>query len=368
MNFFSAIRTVAVTTMLALPLSAPATSQEQPPAVLVEQASNMKPGMADVYVGRVEAVNSVDIQARVEGFLETQNFIEGGLVKKGDILFQIEQGLYQATVDQAKAGLEGATATARNAQLALARQKDLLARGDISQATYDAAEATYKSDEAAVGEAQASLETAKINLGYTTITSPINGRISKSAVDVGNLVSTTSGVLATITSIDPVYVSFFISERDLILKRQEGLIGENSSTLNVKLRLSDGASYDANGTIDYISNQVQTATDTVEMRASFANNDGLLVPGQVVTVTFEDPNANEVVVIPQTAIQLDAKGHFVFVVGTDDTVERRDVTLGNQIGRDWVVSSGLKAGDPVVIQGLQKIHEGVKVTPTETQS
>ncbi|MEO0979962.1 MAG: efflux RND transporter periplasmic adaptor subunit, partial [Pseudomonadota bacterium] len=191
---------------------------------------------------------------------------------------------------------------------------------------------------------------------------------SRSFVDTGNLVSPDSGVLATITSTDPIYVVFFVSERDLILKRQEGLIGENASALTVSLELSDGATYKANGKIDYVSNQVETATDTVELRAQFENKDALLIPGQVVTVTFQDPDANDVVVVPQTAIQLDAKGHFVFVLGKDDTVERRDVTLGDQVGRDWVVQSGLKAGDPVVIQGLQKIHEGAKVKPTETQS
>ncbi|MET1416022.1 efflux RND transporter periplasmic adaptor subunit [Roseibium sp. HPY-6] len=342
--------------------------QSQAPAVLIERATSTKPGMADVYVGRVEAISKVEILARVEGVLEKRNFTEGGLVKRGDTLFQIEQGLYQASVDKMKSTLEGAKATARNAELDLQRQKDLLAKGDVSQATYDAAEATYQLDVAAIGEAQADLESAQINLGYTTITSPIDGRISRSLIDAGNLVSSDSGVLATITSTDPIYVVFFVSERDLVLKRQEGLIDENSSTLTVKLELSDGAAYQADGKIDYVSNQVETATDTVEVRAQFENKDDLLIPGQVVTVTFQDPGAADVVVVPQTAIQLDAKGHFVFVLGKDDTVERRDVKLGDQVGRDWVVQSGLKAGDPVVIQGLQKIHEGAKVTPTETQS
>ncbi len=346
----------------------PAHADDPAPAVLVERASNTKPGMADVYVGRVAAVSTVKVEARVEGVLESQKFTDGGLVKKGDVLFQIEKDLYQASADKAQATLDGAKATALNGKINLDRQKQLLDRGDVSQAVYDSAEADYKADQAAVGEAQADLDTAKINLGFTTITSPIDGRISDSPVDVGNLITSNTGVLATITSIDPIHVKFFISERDLILKRQEGLVSENSSTLDVKLQLSDGATYPAAGKIDYISNEVETSTDTVEMRAAFNNKDALLVPGQVVTVTFEDPNASEVVVVPQTAIQLDAKGHFVFVVGKDNVVERRDVTLGNQIGRDWVVSKGLQAGDPVVIQGLQKIHEGVKVSPTETQS
>ncbi|MEO1113715.1 MAG: efflux RND transporter periplasmic adaptor subunit [Pseudomonadota bacterium] len=347
----------------------PSTAQEsEPPAVLIERATSTKPGMADVYVGRVQAIGKVELQARVEGVLEKRAFTEGGLVKQGDTLYQIERSLYQAIVDKMKGTLECAKATARNSELDLARQKDLLAKGDVSQAIYDAAEATHQLDVAAIGEAQADLDTAEINLGYTTITSPIDGRISRSFVDTGNLVSPDSGVLATITSTDPIYVVFFVSERDLILKRQEGLIGENASALTVSLELSDGATYKANGKIDYVSNQVETATDTVELRAQFENKDALLIPGQVVTVTFQDPDANDVVVVPQTAIQLDAKGHFVFVLGKDDTVERRDVTLGDQVGRDWVVQSGLKAGDPVVIQGLQKIHEGAKVKPTETQS
>ncbi|MEM9630531.1 MAG: efflux RND transporter periplasmic adaptor subunit [Pseudomonadota bacterium] len=366
MKLFQAIWAFLISALISVPTFAQ--DQGQAPSVLVERAANSKPGMADVYVGRIEAVSTVEIHARVEGVLEKRDFTEGSRVKKGEVLFQIEQGLYQASVDKSKATVEGAKATARDAELELARQKDLLAKGDVAQTIYDTAEATYLADVAAVGEAQADLETAKINLGYTTISSPIDGRISRSSVDVGNLIGSDSDVLATITSIDPIYVLFYMSERDLILKRQEGLVKENSSSLSVKLQLSDGAAYSLAGEVDYVGNQVETATDTIAIRAVFKNPDALLIPGQVVTVTFDDPNADEVVVIPQTAIQLDAKGHFVFVLGKDNTVERRDVELGNQIGRDWAVTSGLKVGDPVVIQGLQKIHEGVKVTPTETQS
>jgi len=355
-----------ISTLIGLPAIAQSVSEA--PAVVVERAANTRPQMADVYVGRVEAVSTIDVQARVEGFLEEQNFTEGGLVKNDEVLFLIEPDLYQADVDKAEAELEGAKATARNAEVDLARQEDLVAKGTVSQSVYDAAEATYLADQAAVGEAQAALETAQINLGYTTIISPIDGRISKSAIDVGNLINSDSGVLVTITSTDPIYVVFYVSERDLIVKRQKGLVDENSSRLNVKLQLSDGSAYEADGKIDYISNQIETATDTIEIRAIFENLDALLIPGQVVTVTFEDPDAKEVVVVAQTAVQLDSKGHFVFVVGQDDTVERQDVMLGDQIGRDWVVTSGLKAGDPVVVQGLQKIHEGMKVKPTETQS
>ncbi|WP_196223359.1 efflux RND transporter periplasmic adaptor subunit [Roseibium sp. RKSG952] len=343
-------------------------TQQPLPAVVVEKATTMKAELTDKYVGRVEAISTIDIVARVEGFLEQRNFIEGDLVKKGQVLYQIEKGTYEASLKDAQAELEGAKATALEAQLDVERQKALLASNDISQSTYDSAVATLGADNAAVGEAEADVQTAQINLSYTTVSSPIDGRISVTAVNVGNLVDSDSGTLATIVSIDPIYVSFYISERDLLEKRQQGLIGENSSLLEVKLTLSDGSDYGSLGKINYVGNEIESTTDTIQMRATFENKDALLIPEQVVTVTFNNPDAKEELVIGQTAIQLDAKGHFVFVLNQNDEVERKDVTLGNQIGRDWAVKSGLKAGDRVVVQGLQKIHEGMKVAPTEIQS
>lgn len=358
-----------MTALLVLPpATAEAQSDTTPPSVVVQKALTQKPGLTDSYVGRVEAVSTVDITARIDGTLDARKFVEGGLVKAGDVLFEIERDYYQALVDQSTATVSGAQATAQGAKVDYDRQVALLQRDDVPQSTVDSAEATLGADQAAVSEAKAELEQAKINLGYTTITSPIDGRISKSSVDVGNLVSSDSGVLATITSVDPIYVSLYVSERDLIQKRQQGLVGQNTSKLNVRLELTNGATYAKPGTVTYISNEIEAATDTIEVRATFENSDALLIPGQVVKVTFEDPDAKDLVVVPQTAIQLDQKGHFVYVVNSDNVAKRQDVTLGAQTGRDWVVSSGLKAGDPVIVQGLQKVREDEKVTPTETQS
>ncbi len=355
--FLSVLATVAL-----------AQSDTTPPSVVVQKAQTQKSGLTDSYVGRVQAASTVDISARVQGNLEVRNFVEGGLVKAGDVLYEIERDYYQAQVDQAAATVSGAQATVKGAQVDFDRQSALLQRGDVPQSTVDAAQAVLGADQAAVAQAQAELDQANINLGYTTITSPIDGRISKSNVDVDNLVSPDSGVLATITSVDPIYVSLYVSERDLIQKRAEGLVDQNTSTLGVQLVLTNGATYPQRGKVTYISNQIDTATDTIEVRATFDNPDDLLIPGQVVTVTFEDPNAKEVVVIPQTAIQLDQKGHFVFVVNSDNVAKRQDITLGAQTGRDWVISSGLKAGDQVIVQGLQRVREDEKVTPTESQS
>lgn len=354
-----------------LMVSAPAADAQNsssPPSVVVQKAQTQKTGLTDSYVGRVEAVSTVGITARVQGTLDARKFTEGGLVKKGDVLFEIETDYYQALVDQSTANVSGAQSTAKGAKVEYDRQVALLQRDDVPQSTVDASEATLGADQAAVKQAQAELEQAKINLGYTTITSPIDGRISKSNVDVGNLVGTNSDVLATVTSVDPIYVSLYISERDLIRKRQEGLVGQNSSKLSVQLGLSSGTTYPQSGEVSYISNQIDSATDTIEVRATFSNPDGLLVPGQVVTVTFEDPDAKDVIVIPQTAIQLDQKGHFVFVVNSNNIAKRQDVTLGAQSGRNWVVSSGLKVGDAVIVQGLQRVTEDEEVTPTESQS
>ena len=348
------------------------TSHGQPvsdplPSVVVDKAARRVAAMADAYVGRIEAVTTVAITARVEGTLEKRHFTEGGPVSKGDVLFEIESRRYRAKVDKAQATLKGAEAAVTNVEQTLARKRKLRARADVAQATVDAAIADLGASKAAVGEAKADLSTAQINLGYTRITSPIDGRISKSSVDVGNLVSAESGVLATVTSVDPIHVSFFLSERDLIAKRQAGLIAANASTLRVQIELSTGARYGAVGRVDYVGQEVRPSTDTIEVRATIDNKDGLLVPGQTVTVRLVDPDARPVVTVPQAALQLDRAGHFVFVLSAENTVERRDVELGRQLGRYWVITSGLEAGASVIIQGLQKVHEGSKVTPIKAQ-
>ncbi|MEX3008740.1 efflux RND transporter periplasmic adaptor subunit [Hoeflea sp. TYP-13] len=339
-----------------------------PPSVVVAEVKSEVAQAAGSYVGRVAADSTVDLVARVEGFLEKRNFVEGGLVNKGDVLYQIEKAPYEASLSKAEAELKGAEATAKNAELYLERQKKLLETGDVPQSTVDQAVATLGADQAAVSEAKSDVETAKINLGYTDIVSPMDGRISQSAISVGNLVNSDSGTLATITSVDPINVNFYISEKDLLEERKQGLMGENSSKLTVKITLADGELYPAMGRVTYIDNEIQAATDTIELQATISNKDGILIAGQFVTVELDNPDAKPVLTVPQPALQLDKDGHFVFTVGSDNKVERRNVKLGKQLSGNWVVTSGLSEGEKVIVQGLQKVHEGVEVKPVPGQS
>ncbi|MEM9104659.1 MAG: efflux RND transporter periplasmic adaptor subunit [Pseudomonadota bacterium] len=342
-------------------------NESSQPTVTVATVSSQTVGEKGRYVGRVDAVTTVNLVARVEGFLEKQNFHDGDFVKKGELLYVIEKVLYEADVANAQAQLEGARATLKNSQLDLERQKILLVEEDVPQSTVDQAEATVGANEASVGEAQANLDTASINLGYTDIYSPIDGRIGVSNIDVGNLVDSNSGTLATINSVDPIEVKFFMGEKDLIEDREAGLIGNDDAQLNVKVTLADGSSYPTAGKITYVGTTVEESSDTVEMKATFSNPDNVLIPGQFVNVLVEDANPQETPVVPQSAIQLDSNGHFVYLVDADNKVERRDVTLGRQSGTIWQVSSGLNDGERVITQGLQRVHPGVTVNPVEAK-
>ena len=339
---------------------------EKPPAVVVQTVKSEIVQSNESYVGRVVALSSVDVIARVDGFLEGQAFVEGATVKRGDVLYTIEQGSYKAAVDKAKANVAGAEATAKNAEIEATRQQDLLQKGDVSQAAYDSAAATAAAAQAAHDEAAADLAAAQINMDYTRVVSPIDGRIGQSAIDVGNLVGPDSGVLTTIVSVDPVEVEFQVPAPVLLGLRQKNLIGGDSPVMEARITLSDGSAFANPGKIDFVDVQVQQATDSVALKASYANPDSLLMPGQFVVVRLVDPTAKPVIVVPQTALQLDAKGHFVYVVDGDSKVERRDVTLGAQLsGGTWVVENGLTGGDRVITQGLQKVRESEAVTPTE---
>jgi membrane fusion protein (multidrug efflux system) len=338
------------------------------PSVVVAKVERRDVDNLDEYVARVSAVTTVNLQARVTGFLEKRNFTEGGFVKKGDLLYQIEKASYAASVAKSKADVEGAQATEKNAELYLERQKKLLTQGDVPQATVDSATAALGADKAATNKAKADLDSATIDLGYTDIFSPLDGRIGISAVDVGNVVGPESGTLATINSVDPIHVVFYISEPALLDERRQGLISKNSSTLTATITLADGKKYPSTGTVEYVDIEVQEATDTIELRASFPNPDGVLLPGQFVTVGLTNPDAKAAVTVPQTALQLDKDGHFVFMVDDKNTVQRRNVKLGKQIAGSWQVESGLKEGERVIVQGLQKVHEGVEVKPVGGQS
>jgi membrane fusion protein (multidrug efflux system) len=358
----------AVTCALGIALScsiAAAQSAPPPPAVSVTPVVSRQVTETIDYIGRLTAVDKVDIVARVPGFLEERTFKEGQYVKKGDLLFRIEQATYKAAVEQARATLAKAKATEVNARLQFERGKELVRNQNIPQATLDQRAADEEAAQASVLEAQAALDQAEINLSYTEIRSPIDGRIGLAIFTEGNLVQPSSGKLATIVSQDPIYVTFQVSQRNLLdyYRRRAEDPGKNTH-VNIRIKLPNGTIYPAPGLSDFLDVQVDPTTDTVTVRATVPNPDGLLIPGGVVGVTVERGAPKSALTIPQAAVLLDQAGRYVLVVGADKKVEQRRMTTGVEQGRDIVVTDGLKEGEQVIVEGIQKVRPGQVVTTT----
>lgn len=337
-----------------------------PPSVLVSPVTERDITPQFEHVGRVEAVDSVDLRARVQGFLEERKFREGTNVKMGQTVFVIEKAPYEVVVDQRKADLAGAEASLKKAELELARKKQLQGETFASKADLDAAVAEAANAKAAVLQAQATLRTAELDLSYTDVKSPIDGRIGRAKYTVGSLVNTNSDPLARVTSLDPIYVSVAISEKDLIDARRQGIDVENPPVAPF-LELGDGSKYKHPGRFDYLDTEVQQSTDTLSARAVFPNPDSLLVPGQYVKVIIKRKQPVAALVVPQSAVQKDQKGAFVLVVNRADKVELRYVQVGVQVDSDWVVSDGLAKDERVIVQGIQKVKPNMVVKPVEAQ-
>ena len=334
-----------------------------PPAVSVAPVVSRQVTETADFVGRIVAVDKVDIVARVSGFIEERNFTEGQQVKAGDLLFRIEQATYKAAVDQQRANLARAKATQTNTALQLERGKELIANRTIPQSTLDQRAADDAAAKADVMQAQALLEQAEINLGYTEIRSPIDGKIGLASFTVGNLVAPTSGTLARIVSQDPIYVTFQASERDVLAyKRRLAASADKNPHVTVHLKLPDGTIYQQPGITNFLDVQVDPNTDTQIVRAQVPNPDGRLVPGGVVGVVVERGAPQAALVVPQAAVQLDQAGRYVLVVDAAKKVELRRVTTGVEEGRDVVVTEGLKEGELVIVEGVQKVRPGQIVT------
>lgn len=336
-----------------------------PPAVSVTPVVSRQVTAAGDFIGRVVAIDKVDIVARVTGFIEQRNFTEGQLVKTGDLLFRIEQDTYTAAVDQQAANLAKANATEVNAKLQLQRGQQLIKNESIAHSTVDQQTADEQAAAADVLQAQALLEQAKINFGYTEIRSPINGRIGLAKFTIGNLVGPTSGTLATIVSQDPIYVTFPVSEADIIAYRHRVAESPDKNPhVTVHIKLPDGTIYPHQGVTNFLDVQVDPNTDTVLVRAQFPNPDGILTPGGIVGVTTDRGPPQPALVVPQAAVLLDQAGQYVMVVDDAKKVEQRRITTGVEQGRDIVVTNGLKQGELVIVEGIQKIHPGQIVAPT----
>jgi len=339
--------------------SAVAQGASPPPAVSVVAVASRQVTETASFVGRVVAIDKVDVIARVSGFINERNFTEGQQVKTGDLLFRIEPDTYKAAVDQQTANLARAKATEVNANLQLQRGQDLVRNQNIPQSEVDQRAANAQAAHADVLQAQALLEQAKINLGYTEIRSPIDGRIGPANFTMGNLVSPSSGTLATIVSQDPIYVTFQASEADVIeYKHRIAASADKNPHVTIHIKLPDGSMYSHPGRTNLLDVQVQADTDTVLVRAQLPNPEGLLIPGGIVDVIVDRGAPQASLLIPQSAVQLDQAGRYVMVVGDNKKVEQRRIVAGVEQGRDLVVKEGLKEGELVIVEGIQKVHPG----------
>jgi membrane fusion protein, multidrug efflux system len=359
---------VASCALVAAALVLPANAQQQQPAAVpvgVVKAERKPIADALDFVGRVEAINRVEIRARITGFLEQILFKEGDPVKEGAPLYRIEPGLFEAAVEQAQGALERSKAAKVLTEVQLQRAEDLLAKSAGTVVARDQAQAADQQAKGAIMIDEANLATAKINLGYTEINAPIAGKIGKTNVTKGNVVSPQSGILTTIVSQDPMYVAFPVSQRDFLRARESGNQVDVTG-INVRLRFADNKVYDQVGRINFVDVSVDRSTDTVLVRATFPNPAGALIDGQLVRVTAEAGTPTERVVVPQSALIADQEGVYVFVVEDGKAAIKR-IKIGGETGADTIVEQGLSGGELVIIQGLQGVRPGAPVRATPIQ-
>ena len=349
------------------PVGAQSKGQTPPPlvevAVITEAAVN--PPMT--HVGRVEAIQSVDVQARVQGYLEQVKFSEGGRVKAGDLLYVIEQAPYTAQVKADNAKAAEARAALSKARQYRERLQNVRS-GGVSKTDLETALADEQEAEAQVDQAAATLDVSRLNLDYTTIKSPISGRIGVSNVTRGNLVGPDSGPLARIVQLNPIRVVYSVSETDRVdvlmkVKEHGGSFNDAKKDLVPRLRLPNGSMYPLPGRIEFSDNEVDTTTGTVAVRAVFDNPNELLLPGQFVTVELSLADPQKMPMVPQRAVLEDRDGQYVFVVDGNNHAQRRNISTGLTVGTQWAVKSGLMAGETVVVSGVQKVRTGQTVNP-----
>lgn len=312
------------------------------------------------FVGRIDGIKKVDVRARVKGFLEHILFKEGDTVKAGAPLYSLEKGQFEAEVAQAQGAVERSKAALSLATLQRQRAEELLTRQAGTTVARDQAIAAEQQAQGSVMTDEANLALAKINLDYTNITSPIAGRIGKTAFTEGNVVGPDSGPLTTIVSQDPMYVTFPVSQREF-LRVQASDDRVDLKNIAVKLRFSDGRIYDQVGRVNFVDVAVDRATDSITLRATVPNPAGVLVDGQLVRVLLEAGTPEEGVVVPQAALLADQEGVYVFVIEDGKAVTKR-IKIGDKVGSSIVVKEGLQGGEQVVLQGLQSLKPGVGVS------
>ncbi|MDQ1199105.1 efflux RND transporter periplasmic adaptor subunit [Agrobacterium sp. SORGH_AS 787] len=338
-----------------------------PPSVGIVTVAETAIAETTEFNGRIEATDKVNIVARVSAFLEEQLFKEGADVKKGDLLFRLERSPYEADLEAKAASVAEAQATLENANIAFDRADQLRKSGSGSQSTLDNALATQRTSAAQLRSAQAALRSSTINLDYTEIRSPINGRIGRASVAVGNVVSASSGTLASIVSQDPMYITFPVPTRQLIEFQQKRRTG-GSQGLLLRLRLPDGRIYDQTGKLDFVDVSVASDTDSITLRGTIPNplmHDGQreLFNEEFVRVIVEAVTPQKVLAIPRVAVLTDQQGDYVYTVGADNVAKLRRIKLGQSTAETAVILDGLAVGDKVVAEGVQRVRPDAPVTP-----
>lgn len=368
----SAILALVITAALAgcSPAQQAGQGQQQPPQEVGIMTVQSQPlTLTTELPGRVQAFLEAQIRPQVSGVLLKRLFTEGGNVDAGQSLYQIDPAPYEAALASAEASLAKANADARSTELTYKRYQKLVKTNYVSQQDLDQAEATYKQALASIKEAEAQVKTAKINLNYTDVKSPISGRIGISAVTAGALVTANqTQELVRVQQLDPIYVDLTQSSAAIQALRTKMAQGnlKQSEGAEVSVTLEDGSTYPIKGKIEYSEVYVNESTGSVTLRAVIPNPDGTLLPGMYVRAevsTGEDSNA---ILVPQKGVSRDAKGNAsVMVVSSDNKVEARPVTTGEAVGNQWRITSGLKVGDKVILDGLQKVRPGAPVTTVD---
>src|ERR1700736_1980990 len=345
-----------------------------PPAVGVVEATKRPITETSEFLGRIEATNRVNVVARVTAFLEKRLFNEGAEIKAGDELYRLERGPFEADLASKRAQVAQLQATLENAKLTTERARTLLGGPAGQQSTYDAALANQRSLEAQVQAALAQVQSSQINLNYTDIRSPIDGMIGRTAVTDGNVVSPSSGVLTTIVSQDPVYVTFPVPVRQALELRERYVTKGGFNAVVIKVRLPNGRIYGQAGKLNFANNTIAQSTDTLTVRGVIPNptlHDPSatggpvreLTDGEFVTVMLEGVQAVEVLALPRSAVLSAPQGDRVFTVGADNKAEQRRIQLGQSTPTIASVISGLAPGDKVIVEGLQRVRPGQPVSP-----
>lgn len=342
------------------------TSAPPPPVVTVMDVIQRDVPVVFEYVAQTQSSHLVNIQARVSGFIDKRMYTEGAVVKEGQVLFQMDAKPFQVQLDQARAALARQDAALETARLNLARIKPLVEQNALSQKDLDDATGRYQSDGAAVEQAKAQVETAKLNLSYTTITSPVTGVSSSALQTDGTYISIQNSLLTTVAVLSPMWVNFSISENEMQSYREQvgkGLLRTpTAGKYSVEVILVDGSVYPYTGQITFAEPSYNAQTGTFLIRASVNNPQGVLRPNQFVRVRLKGAIRPKAILVPQRSVQQGSKGHFVWVVYKEKKAEQRPVTVGAWHGDDWFISEGLRPGEQVVVDGGLTLRPGMPVS------